>query len=147
MDRILDPEDLPIGWEKLCLSLNNDIRQLIEDGTVENFYLVQLKEKYGEMRLYFDADKGYEELNRLIDDYSHVSFHTCARCGAFPATKCSTGWILPLCEKCAPKDATDLNKFEPVRSVRRWFPDGKTEEESYDTSYVVDRIAKLVNNE
>lgn len=139
---LLDPNDLPEGWHDLCLSLDQDLRQLIDDGVVKNFYVEQLKEKFGELRLYFSADRGQSEAHRLIDDYTHVSAWTCAKCGAFPAVKETVGWIYPLCCHCAPENAKDLPLFDPQRQVKIWLPDGSTRVETYDTSSVVARIAQ-----
>jgi hypothetical protein len=142
MLKYLDPDDLPVGWKDLCVSLDSDIQQLVNDGVVKNFHVEQLKEKFGALRLYFSADSGYSETERLIDDYTHVSAWTCAKCGAFPADKETAGWIYPLCCRCAPENAKDLPPFEPQRQVEIWLPDGSTRVETYDTSSVVARIAQ-----
>ena len=142
MLKYLDPDDLPVGWKDLCVSLDSDIQQLVDDGVVKNFYVEELKEKFGALRLYFTADSGQSEAYRLIDDYTHVSAWTCAKCGAFPAVKETVGWIYPLCCHCSPENAEDLPPFDPQRQVKIWLPDGSTRVETYDTSSVVARIAQ-----
>lgn len=94
-------DDLPDGWRKafgaqLCEDLRN---ALIEDGDLDRWRIVQLKEKYGAMRLY---DNGYKEGSRvpeIIDKYERISERTCIVCGA-PATRITLGWISPFCDAC-----------------------------------------------
>lgn len=138
----LDPDELPVGWHDLCLSLDHDLAELCQAGILENFEVLQLKEKLGELRLYFEAEKGYKEAGRLIDDYAHVSGRTCCECGAFPAEWMTEGWIMPYCKTCASKirRTHSVPAFDPVYHVGRLMPDGGTVTKDYDTSYVVDRI-------
>lgn len=138
----LDPDELPVGWHVLCLSLDHDLAELCREGIIENFEVFQLKEKFGELRLYFSAEKGYLEAERLINDYAHVSYWTCCECGAFPATRMTDGWIMPFCEACAKKirRTRNMSVFDPVYHINRLMPGGETVTKDYDASYVVDRI-------
>jgi len=92
-------DSMPVGWvkafgEQMC----EEIKQvLIQLGWMDEWYIVQLKEKFGAMRLY--SNYTCEELDSIIDKYETISEKTCVRCGK-PATHYTTGWILPFCEGC-----------------------------------------------
>ena len=96
----------PEGWAKLCEDLCAEIKPLLERVGYENEYsLCQVKEKFGGLRWYDDngvPDKIWDEYNVIIRKYEELSEKTCCICGA-PATKVSTGWICPFCDKCAEK--------------------------------------------
>ena len=148
---ILDPELLPQGWKTLCKSLDLDIRSMIGEGKIGNFSVTDLKEKYGELRLYYDADGDTQSLDELINDYTHISCHTCASCGAFPAPLTNGGWWLPECPSCyAQRTKTELSyediiiekDFNPIRRYTIYLP-GSRVRISRDTSYLVDRIREM----
>ena len=54
-----------------------------------------------------------EGIDEVIRQYENLSERICIRCGA-PATKITTGWITPLCDKCAEVyhgNVIDINEF------------------------------------
>lgn len=74
---------------------------------LENFYIVDIKEKYGCLRfccllINFNCRS---EIDDIIRKYENISERTCISCGK-PATRRSTGWISPWCDSCA-KDIND----------------------------------------
>ena len=94
-------DNMPDGWqiafgEQMC----EEIREaLIEDGDLERWKIVQLKEKYGELRLYDNGTKAGSRVPDIEDKYSQLSMRTCVVCGA-PATRVTTGWVSPFCDEC-----------------------------------------------
>lgn len=113
-------DSMPTGWrkafgEQMC----EEIRQaLIEDDELDSWRIVQLKEKYGGMRLY---DNGYKRGSRvpgIIDKYSLLSERTCIKCGK-PATRITTGWICPYCDECCP-DGRSV-------PIDEWFKEDETD--------------------
>ena len=139
----LDPDDLPVGWRALCLSLDHDIAEMEKAGRISNFAVVQLKEKYGAMRMYYNvdgSDEALDALSRLVDDYEHISTWTCAYCGAFPSTRVTQGWILPVCAKCDSGQTESSAPFDPVYEVHYF---NRAEPEKRDTSYLIERIARF----
>lgn len=93
----------PNGWARLCEDLCAEIKPLLERVGYENKYrLCQVKEKYGTLRWYDNGvpDEIWNEYNAIIRKYEELSAKTCCICGA-PATKISTGWFSPFCDKCA----------------------------------------------
>lgn len=103
---------LPDGWVKAFIS---DLRKELADaiGSYANdFEVFQIKEKYGVMRLYWGwKDRDYTseeeidlknittEVDEIISKYEKISKNTCVVCGK-PATKMTTGWIMPVCDYC-----------------------------------------------
>ena len=104
-------DEIPIGWrgsffENMCDDLISALRDY-----VDNFEIIQLKEKYGSMRLYWNwkdenifTEEQIHNLTNTIRDviskYEAISYHTCVRCGK-PSTGYTKPWILPVCEKCS----------------------------------------------
>jgi len=71
--------------------------------------LVQAKEKFGELRLYFGSQDDY--MSGVIDLAETLSHYICEQCGATPAIRNTNGWIYTRCEKCW-GDAWDEVKLE-----------------------------------
>lgn len=96
-----EADDMPDGWwiafgEQMC----EEIREaLIEDGDLDRWRIMQLKEKYGEMRLYDNGHNIGSRVPDIIEKYAAISRRTCIVCGK-PATRVTLGWISPFCDKC-----------------------------------------------
>ena len=95
-------DDMPNGWraafgEQMCEEIQQELN-MMEPYQRENFHVLQIKEKYGSLRFY--TNWVTDAINDVIYKYEKLSEHTCISCGA-PATKISTGWISPWCDKCA----------------------------------------------
>jgi hypothetical protein len=93
---------VPEGWriafgDQYLRDLKN---QLKKDGMLYSWRILQIKEKFGTLRLY--CNMGSEDLYKLIDKYEDLSWNTCINCGK-PATKISNGWISPYCDDCFPE--------------------------------------------
>lgn len=96
-------EDIPEGWYKAfgraMINELNDI--LVKHNFVDEYRVVQIKEKYGSIRWYSNGipaemtDEYYEWLNK----YEALSEDTCIKCGE-KSTHMTTGWIMPLCDEC-----------------------------------------------
>ena len=98
-------DNMPEGWRRAFgLRMCEDLRNaLIDDNDLYRWRIVQLKEKYGELRLYDNGHKIGSTVPMIIDRYAKLSMRTCIQCGA-PATRMTTGWISPYCEKCCPNE-------------------------------------------
>lgn len=109
---------MPEGWRKAFgLEMCEEIQKLLEGANyVYKYRVLQIKEKFGSLRWYDNSvpESIRERLNAIIKKYEDISERTCVNCGA-PATKISTGWISPWCDKCAEKIH---NNFIPIDE---WF--------------------------
>ena len=99
---------LPEGWLKTLIPKMKEELFEVLGSCVENWCLLDAKEKYGALRVYWswdlerydeiaaDQEVLYSEIERIIDKYSKLSFKTCAVCGE--SAMCVED--LPLCAKC-----------------------------------------------
>lgn len=95
---------MPKGWrkafgEQLCRALKE---ALIEDDDLESWHIVQMKEKYGMLRIEDNGTKTGSRVPDILDKYERLSERTCIECGK-PATQITLGWISPYCDKCCPR--------------------------------------------
>lgn len=116
---------MPDGWrkafgEQMC----HEIQEVLEETKDKEFEyrILQIKEKWGYLHWYDNgAPKDIsDKLNTVIKKYEKLSEKTCIKCGA-PATKISTGWISPWCNKCA-----ENNKREVYTPIEEWFKKQET---------------------
>ena len=104
-------DDMPIGWRRAFgIQMCEEIRQaLVKKNRLYTYRIEQVKEKFGGLRWY--AYGSTPEIDRIIDKYEDISYHTCVCCGR-PATKMSCGWICPYCDKCAEKIGGEYKDIE-----------------------------------
>lgn len=98
------------GWRKAFgIQMCKEIRkQLIKEKKLFKWRIVQLKEKFGGIRLY--SNFASNELYNIIDKYEEISYKTCGVCGK-PATKISKGWVYPYCDDCiGDRQFTEIDK-------------------------------------
>jgi|LSQX01.2.fsa_nt_gb hypothetical protein len=96
-------ENIPYGWHKAFgEQMIDELNTLLEKyNHVDNYKILQIKEKYGSIRWY---DNGYpsemdKEYWEWLNKYERLSLDTCITCGS-PATHMTKGWILPKCDRC-----------------------------------------------
>lgn len=122
--------DIWAGWSDILLCWAEKVKPIFDQmpkETQDAFYIEQLKEKYGDMRLYTPHLKApFDKINDYTTMAEHLSTFTCLHCGHL--TKSSNGkklfiwstrggWISLYCKKCAKKfmlKMTSLAK-EPVK--------------------------------
>lgn len=105
--------NLPDGWYKSVVpNLVNDLINVL-GPYVFDFEVLQSKEKYGSLRLYWawrdgsfrdpevDWNKMRNDIESVIHKYERISYKTCADCGAAAVyDNDGYGYMIPLCEKC-----------------------------------------------
>lgn len=109
-DSILD--GWQIGFGKYLLE---DLRDaLIKNNYLHELRLLQVKEKFGELRIYTNGAP--EDVRRVIDKYEVISQHVCSRCGSPYAALTDTGWVMPYCESCFQKinDRRSKGGYKPM---------------------------------
>lgn len=79
----LESRDIPDGWvnrfgHELCEELR---AELIRCGCLNSAFVVMAKEKFGELRLCLAGTPKECKADDIIDKYSEISRHVCARCG------------------------------------------------------------------
>ena len=90
--------DFPLGWRKAFgWDMLRELGETIVHDRLENFTILQIKEKFGGLRFYcYGAN---EKVHEIIRKYEELSEKTCIECGK-PAKWMSTGWISPYCDDC-----------------------------------------------
>lgn len=90
------------GWYKILEQLIDQIDSYIQQKYKDkefDFQIVQIKEKFGGLRFYFDGgDDVIHELTRLAEN---LSYNTCEYCGSNQNIFRSHGWIVTACHDCA----------------------------------------------
>lgn len=102
-------DSMPEGWRNAFgYQMCEEIKQaLIEDGDLERYRIVQIKEKWGLLCWYDNGVKQGSKVHDIVRRYEDMSGHTCVVCGR-PATRITRGWICPYCDECCPGEQYDL---------------------------------------
>lgn len=98
-------DDFPVGWWKAFgLMLCEDLRvELSKYHYLDKFRITDIKEKYGQLRIYHNGAPIGCEVNDIIGDYSILSENICIRCGRPDSHMTNEGWIMPECYECYKK--------------------------------------------
>lgn len=105
-------DDCPIGWHPLFLEMCMMIKPILEDcGNLNDFHFIQVKEKYGQLRVYYNGAP--KKVDNIINYYEEKSRRVCIGCGE-PATKITTGWISPWCDECGNKT------YDNLVDIKKW---------------------------
>jgi hypothetical protein len=97
------------GWHPLLDELDAAIARL-----GYNVEILQVKEKFGMLRVYARCCPGFEhteQLNALIRDAERASCFTCERCGREGSVDQDFPWRMTLCEPCKALRKTDRRAF------------------------------------
>lgn len=103
----------PEGWFKAFgMEMLREIKaELVKINYLEDYRVMQIKEKYGSLRWYDSSST--KEIVSIVSKYARLSELTCIRCGA-PATKSPGGWISPFCDTCY----NDERNGEPLYLIK-----------------------------
>ncbi|KAK0447271.1 hypothetical protein EV421DRAFT_1901386 [Armillaria borealis] len=86
------------GWEGL-------IREICEKLKGTDVVFRQIKEKFGQLRVY--VDNGDEETWRYLHEMEEKSAKVCEECGEAGNLADSNGWLFATCEECANEDGQE----------------------------------------
>ena len=113
---VSDLDLLPTGWIKTFIPKMKEELFNMLGPYVEDFIILEAKEKYGQLRVYWtwayrdyalseltDIGRLQEDVNDLLLYYQSLSENTCASCGK-PTTHMSKRYNLPMCESCIKKN-------------------------------------------
>lgn len=95
---------MPRGWreafgELLCEEIQKELEKY---NFVNEYSIVQIKEKFGELRWYDNGYPSGSRLHEIIENYSACSGNICIFCGELDVP-CTDGWITPVCKNCIKK--------------------------------------------
>jgi uncharacterized Zn finger protein (UPF0148 family) len=104
-------------------------------GLLNDFRFLQVKEKYGQMRLYHSGAS--EEVNDILDKYEFLSEQVCSECGK-PAIAMTSGWICPYCVEHIKKYTERGEIVDPIEVqtsyIKKRYYNGEHTETTIDCS-------------
>lgn len=84
------------GWNNLIKELDSKLSILDP-----NYTILQIKEKFGGLRYYFEANfEKAEEMFKLELEYEGKSFKICEECGSEDDVTTEGSWLKTFCKKC-----------------------------------------------
>ena len=127
-------EDFPRGWWKsFGILLCEDLREeLIRCNFLKQYRIIQLKEKYGMLRIYDNGVPIGCNVEKIIADYEKLSEHICITCGKPDVKMILTGWMLPQCFDCFKKAELKRSKYNPKEYIKKKFSVDELIEHNYD---------------
>ena len=124
------PLEIPVGWHKLFFQMCADIKPLLEEeGILDDFYFLQVKEKYNQLRCYSNGIAS-EEVNNIIDRYGQMAYYICVQCGK-PATCETKGYWASFCDDCW-KDHCRHENVQPIEFKPYYKVTGFSKGERYE---------------
>ena len=93
----------PDGWWKAFgMELCEDLREeLIKYNYLHSYRIIDIKEKYGSVRIYDNGCPRDCDVHEIIEDYSTLSEHICMYCGKPDIPMINwNGWWTVICENC-----------------------------------------------
>lgn len=98
-------DEVPKGWRELFLEKCAKLSDILDYDYSENeFRILEIKEKYGELRIYYTgAECVSEEIDRLFEEVRMASKYTCIVCGDQYDTSFSKKFGVPMCASCQEK--------------------------------------------
>jgi hypothetical protein len=93
--------EIPQGWNNLFDLLCQFIGDFIGE---DNIFVSQIKEKWGELRFYYQlsgdfSKKQTEIIDNFIAEFTILSQITCAVCGEPGYIRNELGWLTPYCDE------------------------------------------------
>ena len=87
------------GWFDILSRLCEDVQNRVDQSGCEQFEAVQVKEKFGELRVY--SDGGDSVTDALVSKAENDSRSVCERCGSVDGvTTRGPGWVVTWCDRC-----------------------------------------------
>ena len=86
------------GWHPLIFEMLDKIQEVIDKEGVSDFEVLEIKEKYGGLRVY--VTHFIDEVADIIDTYEKKSFHVCELCGKKGRARWVKGWLTTVCDSC-----------------------------------------------
>lgn len=84
------------GW---CWLWEGGAQAIVASGVPRNFKTTDMKEKFGSIRWYHQADEDHEYVDDITDAVEHLSGFICEDCGR-PGRIRNGGWLRCQCNRC-----------------------------------------------
>ena len=150
-------DDMPDGWRKafgemMCEEIK---QELVRCNYLNEYRILQIKEKYGELRWYDNGTPIDCKVPEIIDKYSILSQNICIICGKPDVPIINNGWISPYCKKCY-TTPSNWYKEEYPDKIDEWIEfhtdewnyfNNKDDNNIMPNSYIVEKWSKEKGDE
>lgn len=158
------------GWDKTFGQMYMDeLGAAIKEDNIKNFRILQIKEKFGQARLYCNIYN--EKIDQIIQKYEFISENICMNCGC-ESPMLDDGWLYTYCFDCykkicrrreeysnrTPKTDEEIRKtynditvendtgvIPETYTIRKYTPNDGHEDIIYDISDTVKKIRKRIS--
>ena len=97
------------GWYPILTEFLEKIYPILEkENGFDEFYITQIKEKWGSLRIYVSA--ATDEIFDIIDETEDLSEHLCEICGTKDDLVITSGWVKTYCKDCAIGQSSNFEK-------------------------------------
>ena len=160
---------MPDGWRKafgemMCEEIKEE---LIKHNCLDEYLILDIKEKFGQLRWYDNGTPIRCNVSQIIDKYSVLSENICVVCGKPDVPITGISWVIPLCKKCFctpndyfsqrhtkkdidafkaehekewEEDYAEDSKMQDSYTVHKWSKENGDEEVTYDISETANKI-------
>jgi hypothetical protein len=90
------------GWKDIVLSYLPKISKIVKENNIDDFRIVQIKEKFGSLRIYTMGNSN-EDIKNLISEMEEKCSYTCEKCGSKEGILRTNGWVRVICDECEEK--------------------------------------------
>jgi len=85
------------GWYPLIHELLDKIQAIVDEQGID-IEVVEIKEKYGGLRVYLSSYT--DKIEALVEEYEHRAETVCEHCGDPGSLRYIGGWYQTLCDEC-----------------------------------------------
>lgn len=104
-------DTVPTGWMRSFGSiLLKELDKAIKKYELNNYCILQIKEKYGSLRWYDHG--GNNVTSEIVDKFENLSQNICLICGKPDVGYLKHGWIYPVCKSCYGKNINYILPYE-----------------------------------
>lgn len=134
---------MPDGWRKAfgevwCEEMDKALRS---EDYVQKFRIYQIKEKYGQLRVYHNNYA--DPIVYVTNAFEVISEHVCIRCGALDVCVIDDyGWYSPLCEKCYSKTSARISEEHRISYEKRLEDAGGDDNKKIPEKYTIHSWSK-----
>lgn len=89
------------GWLDIINYACRHISRRVDNTNYTNFKIVQIKEKFGSLRIYTTSSDDY--INGVVAMATSMSMCVCEVCGNKGITRTDKSWVRTLCDECNSK--------------------------------------------
>ena len=109
------------GWQKIVMETDEMLAFIDPE-----YKICQVKEKFGELRYYFETNIEYDTVQRrmmdaIVRSAESRSRHMCEQCGKFGELRTNHAWIVTLCNTCEEAREADyqrrMQNFQEMRKL------------------------------